>query len=124
MIIKTGIDIVEIESIKKSVSKSDGFIARYFGDSEVEMFSKKGNEKSKIQSIAANFAAKEAFSKSIGTGISGFCLRDVQVLRDSLGAPYLKLSDKLLEKHCDTNFSVSLSHTDSYAAAVVVAYAE
>jgi len=45
-----------------------------------------------VPTIAANFAAKEAFSKALGTGVRGFLLAEVSVLRNELGAPYLALS--------------------------------
>lgn len=44
------------------------------------------------ETIAANFAAKEAFAKALGTGVRGFSLNEVSVLRGELGAPYIKLA--------------------------------
>lgn len=76
--------------------------------------------------IAASFAAKEAFSKALGTGIRGFALAEVSVLRDSLGAPYFALSGRAarLAEERGLRFSVSLSHTEDLAAAFVVAWRE
>ena len=47
------------------------------------------------ETVAGNFAAKEAFSKALGTGISGFALKDVEVLRDEHGKPYIELENRL-----------------------------
>ena len=76
------------------------------------------------QSIAANFAAKEAFSKALATGIRGFSLNEISVLRDGLGAPYIKLSGKALEAAKGLRFKVSITHTKTVASAIVLAIDE
>lgn len=121
--ISTGIDLVEIDRIRKSIERNANFLVRFFGNEEIDYFNQK-SDKQKMQSIAANFAAKEAFSKALGTGVVGFSLKDVQTLRNQKGAPYFKLSGKAKEiaNTLNMNFSVSLSHTDNYATAVVVSY--
>ena len=77
--------------------------------------------------VAGNFCAKEAFSKAIGTGIREFSLKDIEVLRDRLGKPYLRLSGKL-KAHCESmgysQFQVSISHCREYAMAGVIAEQE
>lgn len=83
MEIKTGIDLIEINRIKESVDKSERFLQKYFGEEEIALFEKTGS----YQSIAGNFAAKEAFSKAMGTGVRGFSLNEVQTLRDEPGRP-------------------------------------
>lgn len=72
---------------------------------------------------AAHFAAKEAFAKALGTGVRGFSLSEVEVLRDELGAPCLQLSGqaRAIAEQRGLDFSVSLSHEHGYAAAVVLA---
>ena len=76
--------------------------------------------------IAASYAAKEAFSKALGTGVRGFSLTEVSVLRDSLGAPYFAFSGRAarLVAEQGLRFYVSLTHTDELAAAFVVAWQE
>ncbi len=78
----------------------------------------------KPQTVAANWAAKEAFSKAMGTGLRGFTLNEIAVLRDSLGAPFFKLSGRALAAAQNNNlqFSVSLSHTAELALAFVIAF--
>ena len=117
-----GTDIIEIERIKNSM-KNKNFFKYVFGDEEYEML------KSKFfspKSVAVNFCAKEAFFKSIGTGIRGYGLKNVQILRDGLGKPYFKFSGKVSEEVQSNGykFSVSLSHSQEYAIATVLCYTE
>lgn len=120
--LSTGIDIVEIKRIQKAM-KNPRFLERILGRAEyLELHARKFP----AQSVAANFCAKEAFSKSLGTGIRGFELSEVEVLRDAGGKPYFKLSGGALQLAVEKglSFSVSLTHSRDYAAAVVVAQEE
>ena len=117
MIYGIGCDIVDIARIEKA---RDGFASRYFTQKEQELFFAKKN---KPQTVAANFAVKEAFSKALGTGVSGFGLCDIEVLRDESGKPYINLYNKAEEIRKREGISqifVSISHTDSLAMAYVV----
>lgn len=117
---RTGIDILEIERIKKSLS-NQRFLTRLFGVSERRQYEERG---CKASFLAGNFCAKEAFSKALGTGVRGFALAEVEVLRDSLGKPYFKFSGKarnIVEKSGYT-FEVSISHSDKTAIASVVCW--
>ncbi|MFZ2539273.1 MAG: holo-ACP synthase [Oscillospiraceae bacterium] len=116
----TGIDLVEIDRIRNSIQRDANFLMRYFGNEEIKLFS----TKNATERIAANFAAKEAFSKALGTGIVGFSLKEVETLRDENGAPFLHLSGKAKEiaEKRQLQFSVSLSHTKDYATAIVIGY--
>ncbi len=115
-----GTDIVEVERIKNSCQK-ERFVKRVYSEEECALFSVKKNP---YESMAGNWAAKEAFGKSLGTGVRGFELYEVSVLRDELGCPYLKLTGKALEiaREKQLGFSVSISHTKEYATAVVIAF--
>lgn len=115
-----GIDMVEIERIKKSMIKKR-FIEKVFSDLELKEFK---NKNFKPQSIAASFCAKEAFSKAIGCGLIGLPFHEVQLLHNSSGKPYISLSGTLKKrfKSSKWEFSVSLTHTKYYASAVVVGY--
>ena len=115
-----GIDIVDIQRIEKSVSNIK-FLSKVYSKKELDFFSSKKNP---YPSMAGNWAAKEAFSKSLGTGLKGFSLNEVSVLRDENGKPFLELSGKALEIAKGLFFSVSISHTDALATAVVIAYKE
>lgn len=119
---KVGTDIVEIDRIKKSAQRQS-FVERVYSPQEREMFEEKSFP---YPSMAGNWAAKEAFSKALGTGVRDFKLAEVEVLRDELGAPYIKLSgdaEKIAEK-MGLGFAVSISHSENYATAVVLAYTQ
>ena len=116
-----GSDILKIERIAKIIEKSPRFVEKYYGRDEIE-YLKSINYRA--QTVAGMFCAKEAFSKAIGTGVVGFALKEVQVLHDDNGAPYLELSGKAksLADELSVSFSVSISHTEDTAMAVVMAF--
>lgn len=117
---KIGIDSVEIARIKKSM-QNPRFLGYILGDEERRLMEEKDIP---AQSVAARFAAKEAFSKAIGTGLSGISLNDIQVLNDEKGKPYLVLSGtaKEIADENGLDFDVSLTHTDTTATAAVIAF--
>ncbi|MCI9625234.1 MAG: holo-ACP synthase [Clostridia bacterium] len=120
MIAGLGTDIVEISRIAHSMEKKR-FLQDYFGQEEHAMLQERGFP---VESVAANFAAKEAFAKSLGTGVRGFLLREVQVLRGDLGEVILQLEGNaaaLAQAHGLTRFHVSVSHCGEYAVATVIA---
>ena len=120
-ILDIGIDIIEIDRIKNSLSKRGDFLKKLFTDKEIELFESKGY---KAETIAGNFAAKEAVSKSLGLGIRGYNFKDIEILRDDLGKPIVNTYNNL-EKICiDYNISqikVSISHGKDYAVANAIA---
>ena len=116
--ISNGIDLIEIKRIEQALKK-EGFKSRVYGDNELREL-----EHKKAESYAAAFCAKEAFSKAAGTGLSGFSFKEVEVLHDERGKPYFCLSGsaKELADKLNLDFSLSLTHTEAYAAAMVTAY--
>ena len=119
--ISIGIDLVEISRIEKSVLTSNGrFLDKYFSSAECDIFIKNNGEYN-FQRIAGNFAAKEAFSKALKTGISGFKMADVSILRDENGAPYIVLQNKLSKLNEVYNFEISITNTHEFAEAIVLA---
>lgn len=120
MIYGTGIDIVEIDRIKKTM-ENPNFLQRFFSGEERDYFSSRGFAP---QTVAGNFAGKEAFSKAIGTGISGFRLEEVEILRDELGKPHIALSGaakKIADEMGISGLYISISHSKHYAVAQVIA---
>lgn len=118
--LKNGIDLVDIERIRRSAQNS-AFVKRVFGAKERAQFETQTNP---YPHMAGAFAAKEAFSKALGTGIRGFSLCEVEILHDEFGAPYFALSGdaKALANTQNLEFSLSITHTDTLAAAFVVSY--
>ena len=119
---KIGIDSIEIERIKKSIEK-DSFVKRVYGAAELEELKKKNMP---AQSAAACFCAKEAFSKAIGTGVTGFNLNEVETLHDEKGKPFLVFSGeaKKIVDESGLSFDISITHTDTVATAAVIAFKE
>ena len=116
-----GLDLVEIDRIENMLNSPSGnaFTERFFSERERDLFNSK---KFSAQTIAANFAAKEALSKALGTGFSGFPLKEISVLRDPLGKPYIEFSETLAQKFKKLSFEISLTHTRTTAGAVVLAF--
>lgn len=71
--------------------ETPGFYEKVFGKRERAEFEKRG---ARLESLAAAFAAKEAFGKALGTGIRGFSLCEAEVLHKENGAPYLFCPEK------------------------------
>lgn len=114
-----GVDIVSTDRIEKSLER-ESFIKRIYSPAEIALFI--SENKIKTNSLAANFAAKEAFSKALGTGVRGFDFDEVQILRDELGAPYFEFSGraKQIVESKNLKCKVSLSHEKDKAIAFVV----
>ena len=90
-----GTDIVKIKRIKDSIKK-ESFITRIFNDVEI---SKCNKTIKSYNCYAKRFAAKEAFSKALGTGISkGINFNEIVVLNEKNGKPFIKLLKKTKEK--------------------------
>lgn len=118
--VRNGIDLVEIERIRRS-AENPAFLKKVYGEQERAELTVR---KFAPRHLAGAFAAKEAFAKAVGTGVRGFSLHEVEVLHDALGAPYFLLSGaaKQLVESKNLEFSLSITHTDSLAAAMVTAY--
>lgn len=115
-----GLDMVEISRIEKSMQRPN-FLNYILGEKEFEELKLRNFP---VQSVAANFAAKEAFAKSIGSGFKGFKIKEVEVLRESSGKPIFYFTGnarKIVEEN-NYDFSVSLTHTSNLASAVVICF--
>ncbi len=121
--IKTGIDLVDVARIKTILGKHDNAMERMFGEVECKyLLSLKGERR--YMSAAARFAAKEAFGKAFGTGLLREYLHTVQVQNDKHGQPFLLLSGTAAKTAQGYRISLSLTHTETAAAAIVAAEKE
>lgn len=120
MIFNTGIDIIEVERIQEMMEKyGERFQKRLYTQTEIDYC--ESFKETKYVHYAARFAAKEAFSKAIGTGLTqGFKFVEVGIRNEKSGLPVLELSGGMLEKWGDYKIHVSLSHTRGNAIAVVI----
>jgi holo-[acyl-carrier protein] synthase len=122
MICGIGCDIVEVKRFKHWIG-NPSMIDRFFNDAE--KVKEVRAEQSAIEWYAVRFAAKEAFSKALGTGIKGFNLADIVIRKTDEGQPVIEVKDKakkLLEDRFGTECAVhvTLSHEKEYAVAFVV----
>jgi holo-[acyl-carrier protein] synthase len=119
MKLSTGVDLIDIARIREAIDRhGERFIARIF--TEIEQRESSG----RFDSLAARFAAKEATAKALGCGIGDVSWLDIEVRGDENNAPHLYLhgaGEKMARKLRLSNWSVSLSHTETHAIAFVVA---
>jgi holo-[acyl-carrier protein] synthase len=120
MIIGIGIDIVYIKRMERW-RKKPSILERFFHPNEIETAFSRGRQPD--QSLAARFAAKEAFCKALGTGLSGIVLKDMMVINRTNGKPEMHLfgtAKTALEKSGADRVHISLTHEKDNAVAMVV----
>ena len=116
--VAVGIDTIEIARIRRTLADfGDRFLHRVYTERERERYG------SRISELAARFAAKEATSKALGTGIRGIRWREMEVLANRRGKPVLILHGSAAERAAQlglVDFDVSLTHSRTDAMAFVV----
>lgn len=124
MIIGIGVDIIEIERVRQAIRNNKNFLSKLFTEREIDYFISR-NMNSEV--IAGNFAAKEAVSKALGTGMRGFSFKDIEILRNELGKPEVILhnganliGNKLVGNNNSLRIHLSISHNNSSAIAYSV----
>ena len=121
MIIGVGTDVLQIDRIEKLFDKyGEAFLKKNFHSKEIECFcafeSKKG-----IAYLAKRFAGKEAVAKALGSGVGeGLAFKDIVILNDELGAPYVEFSTSVIQNFSDKKIHISLSDDYPIAVAFVV----
>ncbi len=117
--VSVGVDIIEIARIQRTLADfGERFLRRVYTERERERFG------SRVSELAARFAAKEATSKALGTGIRGIRWREMEVLSNPRGKPVLILHGSAAERAATLGlvaFDVSLTHSRTEAMAFVVA---
>jgi holo-[acyl-carrier protein] synthase len=118
-----GTDIIETSRIKKIFDKNKKFKNRIFSLTEIKYCESKSK---KISSYSKRFAAKEAFAKALGVGISkGISFNEISIVNNKNGAPHIELLGKtktIIKKITKKNIKIYLSLSDEkkYALAMVV----
>lgn len=119
MRLSCGVDLVEIDRVAAVIGRwGDRFLTRVFTDAE------RAYCRGRVPELAVRFAAKEAVSKALGTGIVGMAWRDIEVVPDPRGKPLVVLHNRAKARATElglTSFEVSLSHSRDMAIAMVVA---
>ena len=114
LIIGTGIDIVEVQRLRRSIEKwGDSFANRIFTADELAYCAAKV---SKFQNLAGRFAAKEAIFKAVGNQRIGF--KDICICNDKNGRPFCRV---LNDKARGITIHISISHVKNYAVASAIA---
>ncbi|NLY84893.1 MAG: NAD(P)H-hydrate dehydratase [Tissierellia bacterium] len=118
----TGVDIVKIERIRRILRKDRArFYKKVFTEKEIEYISNKGN---RAETVAGIFAAKEAISKVLGTGIGSIGWKDIEILHDN-NKPYVNISERVKRRMDEIKISdieISISHERDYAIANAIGY--
>ena len=120
MITGIGTDLIEIVRIQRAIEKNPHFMERVYTANEIAYCQRKKNV---WQSFAARFAAKEAVSKAVGTGIGPVGLMEIEIVNTEEGQPVVVLHGKALQLAADRNIQrvhISLSHSEAYAMATAV----
>jgi holo-[acyl-carrier protein] synthase len=117
--LRIGVDMIEVERIEQAMARhGERFLARFFTPNERVQCQENAAR------LAARFAAKEAAAKALGTGIGDVRWVEIEVCSDERGRPELLLHGAAAQLASELglhNWQVSLSHTQGYAIAFVVA---
>ena len=116
-IIGIGIDEVSCERVQKACEKAS-FLTKYYSEEEQNLIEKRKSR------AATNFAGKEAVAKAFGTGFTGISPKEIEILRDDKGAPYVRLSGNAKEQAKAlkiVKIHISLTDTKEHALAYVIA---
>ena len=116
MVTGLGLDLCEIARMEKLI-EDERFLKRYFNEGEIRYIRTKG--KGAAQTLAGMFAAKEAFAKALGTGIT-FELKEISIFHDEAGQPAYSLSGKSEKLGEGNRFFLSITHDGGVAAAVCI----
>ncbi len=118
-----GVDIVEIERVRRIIKRTPAFVRKVYSEEERSYCMAKANPE---VHFATRFAAKEAVLKALGTGFSeGIGIRDIEVGRTAKGRPYVILSGRakeIAESYgvLEIPLSLSFTHTEAVACAMAI----
>lgn len=118
-----GVDIVEIERMRRILARTPSFARKVFSEAERAYCDAKANPE---VHYATRFAAKEAVVKALGTGFSeGIGVRDIEVRRTTKGRPYVVLTGRAREVARyqgvrEMPLSLSFTHTEAVACAMAI----
>jgi len=117
----TGVDLIEVERLRRGISRhGQRFCDRFFTAREQEQCA------GRATSLAGRFAVKEAVGKALGTGIGDVGWKEIEILSDERGRPYLTLhatAERLAAERGLRHWAISLSHTATHAIGFAVALA-
>ena len=107
---------IDISAPERFLEMGEKMLSRLFTEHEIAAAPMRSAEY-----FASRFAAKEAFSKAMGTGIQGFSLTEVEIDEDDRGKPFFRLSGRAAALAAGLTLHLSISHEREAAVAMVVA---
>lgn len=110
--LSNGIDLIEINKFTNLINNTT-FLNKNFSINELAYLNKHHN----IQTLAGLYASKEAFLKALGVSLDGYDLKNIEILHDDKGKPYINLIKKDIDYK---NISLSISHDNNMAIASVI----
>lgn len=117
---RSGVDLIEVERIDQAILRhGDRFFERFF--TPQELIDAAGH----TPALAARFAAKEAVSKALGTGIGDIGWKDIEIVNGPKRQPLLRLYGRARQLSRELGvemWAVSMSHTHEHALAIAVGY--
>jgi holo-[acyl-carrier protein] synthase len=119
MIVGIGVDVVHVDRLERW-QNTPGLLERYFHPDELAVVFARGG--GAVLSLAARFAAKEAFGKALGTGLRGITLKDLRVINRHNGRPEIRVfgsAREALERSGANRVHLSLTHERDNAIAMV-----
>ena len=120
-VVGVGVDLVDVERIRRAVARTPGFVDRVFTGAEQ---ARAEAARDPAERYAVRWAAKEAVLKALGVGLGAVPLTDVEVVRHEGGAPSIALHGSAADLAAEQGIAgwlVSLTHTAALAQAVVLA---
>lgn len=115
-----GVDLVEIASFGRYIEVGgERFLRRIYTKRELDDCG------GRLSRLAARFAAKEAIAKALGTGIRGISWTEMEVRNDPRGRPLIHLRGRAAKRAAKmrlSQWSISISHSEMFALAFVVAF--
>lgn len=112
--ISLGIDLVQVDRLKRAIKKNRNFLSRVFTEAEIKHCLQQSR---KYEHLAGRFAVKEAVAKAFNISPRW---REIETLNDRNGKPKVNLYGKLEKIGHDREILLSISHTREYAIAQVI----
>ena len=119
MVVGTGIDVIEVERIRRAASQQ-AFLERVFTENEVTYYKQRNQD---AQTLAGIFAAKEATAKALAAGFNGISWRNIEIMHTESGQPYVELWDaakERMQKMGGSTIHLSISHIKTLAIAQAI----
>lgn len=115
-----GLDLVEIQRIRRTLARTPGLVDRLFTPAE-QAYARAAADPT--ERFAGRFAAKEAVMKALGVGIGAVGWQDIEVARLGSGAPQVRLTGRALQRADELGVStwrISITHTTELAEAIAI----